>query len=179
MDFSVGQSAVSKTVISTACQDCWVAIPIRVIGDLVSGGVWPVANQAIFVPFTVQDRSVTVYKMGWGNGSPVAGNIDVGIYDFAGTRLVSIGSTAQTGALVTQIVDTVDTVLVPGHYFLAMAKDTVGTGIVQKNSTTAILANASGVQKMETAFPLPATATFANPTAAYVPGITAYVVPTV
>ena len=83
------------------------------------------ANRVVFVPFRVPE-AVTVTKMFWGNGSAVAGNLDAGIYDEVGTRLVSTGSTLQAGTARLQVVDVTDTTLARGVYYLAMLSDTSG-----------------------------------------------------
>jgi hypothetical protein len=53
------------------------------------------------------------------NGATASGNMDVGIYDYAGTRLVSSGSTAQSGTSAFQDFDITDTLLGPGIFYLA------------------------------------------------------------
>ena len=84
------------------------------------------ANLAVFIPFSVPEP-VVITKMGWGNGAAVTGNIDVGIYDESGNRLVSAGSTAQSGTSTLQVVDVTDTLLSRGRYYLAMTSDTSST----------------------------------------------------
>ena len=54
---------------------------------------YPAANVAIFVPMEILQRAI-VYEVFWETGSAPTGNIDIGIYDRAGTRLASLGSTA-------------------------------------------------------------------------------------
>jgi hypothetical protein len=127
------------------------------------------ANLAVFVPFWVPEP-VVIYKMGWGNGAAVAGNIDVGIYDEAATRLVSSGTTAQSGTATLQVVDVADTTLARGRYYLAMASDT--SGITQKVLAAlpaAGIPQSLGLLQQAAAFVLPATATFAKYASAFIP----------
>ncbi len=86
---------------------------------------WPAANVGVFIPFTIPEP-VTFTKMFWGNGSAVAGNIDVGLFDESGTRLVSIGTTAQATVSTIQVVDITDTTLARGRWYLGMTSDTSG-----------------------------------------------------
>jgi hypothetical protein len=127
------------------------------------------ANLAIFVPFWVPE-TVVIYKMGWGNGTAVAGNIDVGIYDEAGVRLVSTGTTAQSGTSVVQVVDVGDTTLARGRYYLAAASDT--SGATQKWIAVipaAGIPQSLGIVQMAAAFVLPANATYAKCASAFIP----------
>ena len=128
---------------------------------------WPLANLAIAFPFSVEERQVA-YQLGWENGATVSGNVDAGIYSYGGSRMVSTGSTAQSGASAPQVVDVTDTVLDPGIYFAAMAMDNA-TGIVRSSALAARLARVCGVQEQATAFPLPASATWAVMTRAFIP----------
>ena len=77
-------------------------------------------NEAIYVPFAVTSTR-TAYKMFCLNGATAAGNLDLAIYNSAGTRLVSIGATAQSGTNVNQTFDIADTSLAPGIYYMAMS----------------------------------------------------------
>lgn len=136
-----------------------------------STAIWPTASMAFYIPFWVANTYVAV-KMATHNGSVVSGNVDVGIYDSGGTRLVSSGSTAQAGTNVLQEYDIADTTLVAGQYYLALALDNI-TGQVFRNalSTLPQWLQAAGVFQQATAFALPATATFAEMTTNYLPWV--------
>lgn len=127
------------------------------------------ASLAVYVPFWVPE-TVVVTQLGWFNGAAVAGNLDVGIYDEAGARLVSSGSTAQATTAALQAVDVTDTTLIRGSYYLALASDT--SDATQK--LYAVLPEAGipqslGLLQEASAFPLPATATFAKYASAFIP----------
>lgn len=52
-----------------------------------------------------------------------SGNLDVGIYDNSGNRLVSTGEVASPGAGDAELIDLTDIYLSPGIYWLAVAAD--------------------------------------------------------
>lgn len=136
--------------------------------DGTNSNTWPVANQAIYVPFFTP-APYTVVKLLTFNGAVASGNIDVGLYAADGTRLVSSGSTAQAGTTVIQEFDVTDTVLAPGWYYLAVAKDDTTGTLRASTAVTARQARALGCFGQTSAFPLPATATFAAYASAYLP----------
>jgi hypothetical protein len=140
-----------------------------------ASAAWPTANLAFYYGVVVL-RPLTIYQIGTSNGATASGNVDVGIYDFAGNRLVSSGSTAQSGTSVGQVFDITDTVLTPGNYFLAMAVDNITATFFRVSPSTEQL-RCNGVYQQASAFPLPSTATFATPTAGYSTPIYASVVP--
>lgn len=126
--------------------------------------VWPTANTAIFVPFVVHTELIAV-KIGVCNGATVSGNVDVGIYDDQQNRLVSVGSTAQSGVSATQSFDITDTTLVPGVYFMALNVDNVTGTVIRWTPGVVGIAGGFGVYNQAVgAVTLPATATFASPT---------------
>jgi hypothetical protein len=128
---------------------------------------WPTANTAVYIPFRVF-APFLVAQIAWANGSAVSGNIDAGIYDAVGTRLVSAGSTVQSGAAAVQTVDITDTWIGPGLFYLALALDNT-TGTVQRTSASLARQRLTGCFQQATAFALPATATFAAVATANIP----------
>jgi hypothetical protein len=148
-----------------------LGIPLYGIANTPASANYVTVNLALFVPFWVPE-TVTITKLGWMNGSAVAGNIDVGIYSEAAARLVSTGSTAQSGTSRLQVVDTGDITLARGRYYMAMATDTSGaTQKVFAATPAAGICQAFGILQMATAFPLPDPATFAKCVSAFVPHI--------
>lgn len=131
-----------------------------------TGAAWPAINRAIYVPFEVQAFCVA-YQIGF-QVAIQSGNLDVGIYDVLGNRLVSKGSTAVAVAGA-QVVDITDTTLVPGVYFFGMCVDNT-TASISSSSVTALVLQSVGVQQQAVgAVTLPDPATFANPASAYAP----------
>jgi hypothetical protein len=166
---------VAYGILSTMGEGSPIGEACLISGNAANGNaVMPGANVAMYIPVLVPDTA-TVYKLAWLNGATVAGNVDVGVYDFKGSRLVSSGSTAQSGVSAIQVADIADTVIRPGLYYLALATDSA-TATFQRGFVTTQLARASGACQQSTAFVLPATATFGNPSAANMPlivGVTA------
>ena len=97
-----------------------LGVPLVTSQSVPTSNNYVTPNLAVFVPFWVPEP-VVITKMGWGNGTAVAGNIDVGISDESGNRLVSAGSTAQSGTSALQVVDAVARVQKLRH--LAHAQD--------------------------------------------------------
>jgi len=116
-----------------------------------SASAWPAANRAIYVPFSVQGIYVC-QKIFWANGT-TSGNIDAGVYDVNQKRLLSIGSTAQSGATAIQSA-TFSLTLYPGAYFFGLVMDN-GTGQIFQAGTSAAAMGAMLQTTQNTAFPLP------------------------
>lgn len=120
---------------------------------------WVAANLAFYIPVAIL-RPVTIYKISVNNGSVVAGNIDVGIYTYGGTRIVSMGSITQSGTTTIQTFDIVDTPLNPGLYYMGISMDNTGTvSQFSWGATAANVIRGAGVVQQSSAFPLPATIT--------------------
>lgn len=129
------------------------------------------ANRAIYIPFTLSEPVVVTQLFAY-NGATVSGNIDLGIYDRAGTRLVSSGLTAQSGTSALQLFNIADTELGAGRFFLAVTMDNT-TGTLYRIAIIQQSAMACGMcQQALAASPnnfLPATATFAALSSTYLP----------
>lgn len=123
-----------------------------------------VTQQGIYVPVWIP-TSMLVLKMFHFNGGVVTGNLDMGIYGLTsggqpGSRLVSTGNIAQSGASVLQEFDIADTTLRgPGWFYMAVSSS--GAGEMTRWSIPAGVGRAIGVmyEAPTTGNPLPATAT--------------------
>lgn len=122
---------------------------------------WGAANLARFFPLRLP-VPVTVYKMATGFGVGATGNIDMGIYDRYGNKLVSTGATAVVASSEV-VVDVTDTQIGPGLYYFGFACDSTAAGPMA-TSIAAEHARLLGALEMNTAYPLPSTATFASNT---------------
>lgn len=125
------------------------------------------ANRCVYQPICIQ-RPVTVTNA---LISVVTqnGNLDVGIYTWAGVRIVANGGVA-VGAAGTQQVDFADTALTPGWYQLAFACSS-STAVFRCHNPQAGGMRSLGLRQQATAYPVPATATFANYATALAPQI--------
>lgn len=129
------------------------------LGGGVSASAVGASNRAHFVPIALP-APVRAKRLFWLNGSSVSGNADIAIYSHAGSRIVSAGTTAQSGASVLQFIDIADTELPAGNYYLALSADN-NTGTFATFPTLSAFANRQfGIGFMATAFVLPATLTF-------------------
>lgn len=127
------------------------------------------ANRAYYWPFIVHN-SISIDRLFVSNGTTVSGNIDLGIYNYSGTtKLVSTGSTAQSGTSQWQVVSVTATPLLPGGYFFGFAIDNA-TGTVERwNYGDEQLLCMVGAYSENSAFPLPSSMTPAITTNIYLP----------
>lgn len=139
-----------------------------------SSAAWPAANRALFIPFVLR-TPIVVAKLMWFNGATVAGNVDVGIYDRTGTRIASVrndkgSDLAQAGVNAIQSYDIADFGIGPGTFYLAMASDSAtATFLRGQNGSAAEMGKFLGMYQQASAYPLPATATFATAASTYIP----------
>ena len=131
--------------------------------------VYPSADLAIYIPFRTRFPFVVAQAF-WYNGTlGTPGNVDVGMYTRDGRRLWSTGSTAQSGASALQTVDITDKYYGAGSYYIALACDNAAAQLFSLAFGNVALDTYAGIKQQATAFPLPATATFADPTFDYCP----------
>lgn len=169
-DFPIPLAAINSIVIAPNSPESLGVACLHDSNPAVA--VFPSANRAIFIPFNVYHHPITIKQICVFNGATVSGNIDVGVYDLGGAKIVSIGSTAQAGASAYQAFNITDTVLYKGQYYLACAMDNT-TGTLYRWGHNVAELRSFGLQQMASAFPLPATATFAVVASAYMPLIRA------
>lgn len=134
-----------------------ISIPDSVAGILVTR----------YVPFYLS-QSILVVKMFVYNGTVLDGNIDLGIYDKYGVKLMSTGSVVQSGTEVLQVLDIAGPRIGPGNFYMALGNSSGNARFhhvsVGSEQNIWIL----GVLDQET-FPLPAIATFTKIGICYVP----------
>lgn len=88
---------------------------------------WPANNLAVYMPVHLP-APFTVSRFLVANGSNLTGTVDVGLYNFEGTRLLSTGNTARSGASAVQYIGVTDQRFPAGHYYLGMVtSSTTGT----------------------------------------------------
>ncbi len=141
-----------------------------------TGAVWPAANRALFTAIYIEHQCVA--KRLAVVVTTQAGNLDLGIYDETGARIVAKGTTA-TAAAGTQILDitsgvtgTASPTLSPGTYFLGMGCSSGTAAFKSSTLTSAEMCRICGLQQASLASEvLTATPTFANPASAYWPVI--------
>lgn len=164
-DFSATMGLPPKLVISSASM-CSIGPDIAAVGSFgpAGNGTWPSANLAIMWPFTLEVPA-TVEKVGWMNGTTATGNIDAGIYDTSYAKVVSLGSTAQSGTAAIQVGTLTATAMDPGRYFMAMSMSSASSTIDLWEGLSASWIRGFGFAQMASAVPLPSTftpATYTN-----------------
>jgi hypothetical protein len=132
---------------------------------------WPATNLAIYVPVRVK-TSCIAYKLWFGSEATGTGNIDIGIYNAAGTRLVNSGSVAHGTASTMKVIDITDTRLKPGLYYIAL-QGSNATDTYFRSAPAAPNLAAAGIRSEAVgSFGLPATATWVvDQTLAFLPSV--------
>lgn len=134
--------------------------------------LYPTAGLVIFVPFWVPEPTI-VTKLWWYNGTAVAGNVDVGIYNEDATRIVSAGTTAAAGTSTTQSVNITDTTIARGAYYMAICCSDATTQRLHAAVPSAGIPQSLGLlQQAGVTLPLStgaSPATFAKYATAYIP----------
>ncbi len=160
--------ALPPSVVISTDSDVGIAdVLMAWVTTAVAGQTWPTANKAFYIPITITSPITVAYMM-TRISTVSSGNVDVGLYSVDGTRILSSGSTGAGTVNVVQSFNVTDTVIGPGVYYLAMACDnTTATFLAWIPALQAL--RGAGVMEQTSAFPLPATATFATLTSNFVP----------
>jgi hypothetical protein len=134
-----------------------------------SSGTGTVADMVIYVPFEIAVPFVAK-EVGWVNGSVTAnGNAQVGTYREDGTQVVECTATATSGTSARQTVDITDTTHQPGRYYMAFRASSASDRFSRTTSVVGGLLEAVGLMQQASQTDLPATATFAVITTAFIP----------
>ena len=146
-----------------------LGVDIQATGFSVNGNITWIANLATYVPFILA-RPKLIAQFFWVNGTSVAGNTDVGVYNEGLTKVLSTGSTANSGTTTVQAVNVTDTLLQPGRYWLALASDS-STHIYFGDSIIARAQDMWGVKQQASGWSsgLQTTPTFAAPAQTLLP----------
>src|SRR3972149_8804009 len=172
----IGQPHASPTVICSVSSPESLGVELGAFSQGLSATAL-VALNVYYIPFRLAAPMVA-RQMFIENGGTISGSFDVGIYSQDGSRLVNSpsGSVAHAGGNVLQIVDITDTLLLPGRYYMALVFDN-GSALVMRGSFSPTAAVVGILNQTLGALPLPATATFAEPTLGTIPvlGITSKV----
>lgn len=115
---------------------------------------WPSANRALYVPFFI-NAPWLCKSLFWCNGATVAGNVDAAICAYDSTRIVSTGSTAQSGANAIQNVALGSPLLLtPGSYLMALSLSSA-TATIVRGAPGVFACVAMGMFQNASAFPVP------------------------
>lgn len=136
-----------------------------------ASATWPTASRAFLIPFSI-GRPIIILN-GWVmNGVTVSAsyNIDIGIYDASGTLLGSTGGFAQGTASAMQVqAMTTNILLDAGQFYMALVVDNASATVYRSTSILVGTLQGCGMCQASTAYPLPATITFASLVPSYLP----------
>lgn len=131
-----------------------------------SNNSWGSANEAQYYPFIVT-YPIVIARLWWMNGTSVAGNFDLGVYNFStagpNSKLISTTPTAQGSSNAVTIVNVTDTIIQPGRYYFGFV-GTSTANLLPAWNLTQLQVTAIGVLCEASASPLPSTATPVKPT---------------
>lgn len=124
------------------------------------GGLgWPANNLAIYTPLNIPERFI-VGRFVSVNGN-ATGNVDLGLYSAAGTRLLSTGTTARASGV--QYIGVTDQSFPPGHYYIGMVLSSTGGSVFRTTVNSQYEARMCGMlQESLGSTVLPATMTPAS-----------------
>ena len=139
---------------------------------------WALADRAIYVPVRIS-APIVVKKLGIMNGADVGATLDLGIYDAAGTKLVSTGAQSQGSGSTMVIFDVTDTVIQMGLCYFAVVLSNNTSSVMGYNRTAPISLSNGVLTEALGSTALPATATWAaNQTNTFSPFVFAFLDPT-
>lgn len=118
---------------------------------------WPSGGVAIFVPFFLQQH-MYVNGLYWMNGTTVAGNMDMGIFDQDGNRIFSLGPVLQSGTSARQMnIVSPPIHLWAGLYYMGMVAETGSAAVMSDLNalSTGTMIQFFGMAQAPTSYPLP------------------------
>lgn len=128
----------------------------------------PANDYIVYVPVRIPE-DCTVLRVYWANGGSVSGNVNMGLYSSAGSKLWETGSTAQSGTNQLQFVDIANQATSAGFYYMALQFSSTSARVCRFAPTLFYLQAAGVMEEQAGSFALPATATFAKLANAYLP----------
>jgi hypothetical protein len=136
----------------------------------IASAVWPAANRAIYLPVMLEEPIRLVTTQVQNGTAAVAGSWDIGIYTVDGTRLGSTGVIAQSGVNAPQTINFAAPVFVDrGVSYIALMATSASTSVYRFAGGAAGDYLVWGAYQEATGGTLPATATFASNTTAFMP----------
>lgn len=142
-------------------------------------------NDGFFIPF-ILEKLTPIRRLAVMSGATMAGNVDLGVYDALGNRIVSKGAVSYAGTTSSWFeVDIPDIFLPPGQYFLATSFSSATATFWGWDASSAFGTTGlktilgAGVKFMASAHPLPAIATFSGYQNSMVPILSANTLPSV
>jgi hypothetical protein len=138
------------------------------LGSNPASGTGTVADMALFIPFEIAVPFVAK-EVGWVNGSVTGGgNAQVGTYREDGTLIVECTATTTSGTNARQTIELTDTTHTPGRYYMAFRASNASDRFFRATPSVSLM-EAAGLMQQASQTDLPATATFAVLTTAWLP----------
>lgn len=153
-------SASAFYPVTITCGSIW-SVGSEVAAAGAGGGasaVWPAANRILFVPFYINQTCLS-QKISWINGTAVAGNVIVGIYNANLEKLVDSGAIAQSGVSAVQTADVTDAYLYPGTYWMAMVSSSGSAQFMRSNTNVGVMRMYGMFEQASATLPNTATVT--------------------
>lgn len=133
-----------------------------------ASAAWPGTNRGHLSFFAVQ-TPIVVTQLFCYNGATVSGNVDMAILDSTGRRIVSTGSTAQSGTNQLQVFDITDTTLFPDLYTIVLSCDNTTATFFRVQFGNSFVHLGVASLGVASAFPVPASIVFGLVNADYMP----------
>ncbi len=155
------------------CPVCPEAIGNNMYSLLLTAGgnaaTWPIANTGIGYPFVLPEAR-TALSMFTLQGGVSSGNMDIGIYDAGGNKIVTMGASVPDGSFDIQVFNITDTLLAPyTQYYAWMSVSNTTATVTRWTHATLGEMGATGLVQSASVYPLPATITAAALTSNYLP----------
>lgn len=163
---TVGQAVHGRTISPYSAES--IAATIGAV--LPASATWQAAQTALYVPFRI-GQGITIKGFYWMNGATISGNVDVGVMDWALTKITSSGAIAAAGANTIQTSALGTAVTIPsGVYYLAiMCTSATATIFCGTALTVEGLRHLGVAKQVSVGATLPATGTFTAPDGANCP----------
>lgn len=132
----------------------------------IASSAWVGSGVGLFIPFELSNP--VVVTGGFYYAQSGTATVDIGVYRSNGTRIVSKGPTTMAAGF--QALDLTDTLVFPGRYYIGFSSSLLSASFMRANLPAPIPA-ALGVKQAASVSTLPATASWSDTTATFVPAV--------
>lgn len=138
-------------------------------GTAPASAVWPTANKAFYYPVIIP-APIVVQRMWVATGATGGtNNRSLGIYTEAGVQIAVTANTLAGTANQVQFITIGPLTLGPGAYYLGISQNGTSAAVFRNAASIGATSVTTGIVEQVTAYPLPATATFADLSAGFLP----------
>lgn len=162
MDWPASLADGANGILSTTGAGSMVAEALQNAAQYANNSSNLGSNVVQYIPIVVP-KAVTVYEAMWNNGGTVSGNIDAGLMDAQGHRLVNTGPVLQSGVSSLQVAALTPTLIQAGIVYAAFSQDNTSGTVYRMGTGNFAILEACGVAQQTTGtFGIPATWTLAT-----------------